>query len=124
MILLFYYLQNHNSTAAGFVEYSVMCVPQKHLLCGSRKYPYPHHGGKFTKDPPASPDFPFCQENGSPPPLRIFHKYDKNPHPLWKVYFFGNKMFKNSKHKYSGCVLLGSVNIYCQSNVSINIRSK
>ena len=31
-------------------------------MCGSRKYPYPHHGGKFTKDhppPPTSPDFPF-----------------------------------------------------------------
>ena len=42
------------------------------MLCGSRKYPYPHHGGKFTKDPPppppASPDFPFFQENGNPPP--------------------------------------------------------
>ena len=66
-----------------------------------------------------------------PPPPRIFHFFKKmvthplpsafstntirTPHPLWKVHFFGNKMFKNSKHKYSGCVLLCSVNIFLLS---------
>ena len=64
-------------------------------MCGSRKYPYPHHGGKFTKDPPASPEFLFFQENGNPPPLRIFHKYDKNPPiPSGKFTFLGTKCLK------------------------------
>ena len=92
-------------------------------LCGSRKYPYPHHGGKFTKNPPTSPDFPFFQENGYPPPLWIFHKYDKNPPPLWKIYFFGNKMFKNRKHKYSGCVLLRppQTRKHCCGNIVVSL---
>ena len=83
-------------------------------FCGSRKYPYPHHKGTPTPPPPPQPplDFPLFQENS------------RTPHPLRKVYFFKKKMLKNSKHKFSACVLLCSVKIYCQLSISINICSK
>ena len=28
-------------------------------MCGSRKYPYPHHGRLFDLHPPSPQDFPF-----------------------------------------------------------------
>ena len=36
----------------------------------SRKYPYPHHRGNFTRDPPSSLEFPFfehTQKKTTPP---------------------------------------------------------
>ena len=82
--------------------------------------------GSSLMTPPPPPDFSFFQENGNPPSLQIFHKYDNTaPHPIWKVYFFGDKIL--IANTYSGHVLLRSVNIYCQLNVSTcicNFHSK
>ena len=58
------------------------------ILCSSRKYPDPHHGGNLTQDPPTPLDFPFLQGTDGPPPLRNFHKCDKDPStPLEKFIF-------------------------------------
>ena len=37
------------------------------IMCSSRKYPYPHHGGNFTQVPPSSPEFPFFEHENNPP---------------------------------------------------------
>ena len=90
----------------------LLLLVTKLQLCGSRKYPYP----TMEESSLRTPRLP-----------RIFHFFQKNgnllaPHPLWIVYFFGKKMFKNSKHKYS---MLGSATFYCQSNASIkNVLNK
>ena len=63
--------------------------------------------------------FHFFKKTVTPLPSGFSTNMIKTPHPLWKVYLFGKKMFKNSKQKYSRHVLLCGV-----TNVSVNIRSK
>ena len=69
--------------------------------------------------PPFYPFFHFIKKTVAPLPSGFSTNVIKTTHPLWKGYFFGKKILKNSKHKYSRRVLLLSV-----TNVSINIRSK
>ena len=43
-------------------------------MCGSRKYPYPHHGRLFDLDPPTPQDFLFqgvFDDPPSPPPQEL-----------------------------------------------------
>ena len=60
-------------------------------LCSSRKYPDPYYEGNFTQDPPTSLDFPFLQGTDDPPPLRNFHKCDKDPPTPLEKFIFAKK---------------------------------
>ena len=59
-----------------FSNYTV-CLMAKNLeMCGSRKYPYPHHGRHFDLHPLSPQDFPFQGVfDDPPPPLRNFQNF-------------------------------------------------
>ena len=62
------------------------------LLCSSRKYPYPHHGGKFMQVPPPPRNFHFLNTKITPHPSLLwnFHMfYVHPPYPLEKDSFGG-----------------------------------
>ena len=45
-------------------------------MCGSRKYPYPHHGRLFDLHPPLTPqDFPFQGVFDDPPSPQEFPEF-------------------------------------------------
>ena len=53
------------------IDYEILADSQHYviIMCGSRKYPYPPHGGFFQFDPPTPLDFPFQRVwPYSPPP--------------------------------------------------------
>ena len=90
--------------------YEKKCVVLENINTPTRE------GSSLTT--PHLPGFSIFSKNGDPPlPFGFSTNTIRTPLPLWKVYFFENRVFKNRKHKYGGCVLLRSVNIYCQWNV-------
>ena len=50
-------------------------ISGKNLLCGSRKYPYPHHGRLFDLHPPPPRNFRSRGSLVTPPPPRNFQNF-------------------------------------------------
>ena len=80
----------------SFEYFDLLIIPNT-PMCGSRKYPYPPHGGFFQFDPPTPQDFPFQRVSPySPHPPEIPCFVFWSPLPLGK--FISTKQKQESGH--------------------------
>ena len=76
-------------SSTGRIPTKGICSQLLLLLCVSRKYPDPHHGGNFNCNPSTPSDFPFSQDKVNPLTLPNFRKKISSiPSNLWKLFFF------------------------------------